>query len=275
MYKSILVQVDADDPASATRVQFAADLAKTCSATLIGAAASLPEPVVEMLASGGAAIAAGVLTEEQDDLARRFAASKAAFDQAMSGAGVAAEWRTTVDFPALAFEALAARADLIVTGPSQTSSAANGYFDYGDLVMRAGRPVMSVPRGVARLGYSIALVAWRNTPEARRALVDAVPLLGLYRAVVLVHVCEGAERTDPSLADAQAFLRGHDVPSTTRVVDVDRRGPAAAIAAAAADAGADLIVAGAYGHTRLREWVFGGVTRELFRGSRVACLLSR
>ena len=70
MYKSILVQVDADDANCAGRIQLAGQLAGECGAMLLGVAAALPEPTIELLASAGAAIAGGVLVSEHDDIYR-------------------------------------------------------------------------------------------------------------------------------------------------------------------------------------------------------------
>jgi nucleotide-binding universal stress UspA family protein len=274
MYKAILVHVDADDANSAGRVQLACQLAGECGATLLGVAAALPQPTVELLASGGAALAGGVLVSEHDDLEERFEAARTQFAHLTAEAGVTTQWRAVTDFPAVGLEAAAARADLIVVGPSRSSSARDGYFDYGDLVMRAGRPVLTVPARVNALAHRHAVVAWRNTPEARRALADAIALLALYSEVTLLHVREGAEAGDGGLEDAQAYLDGHSIFAATKTVDAGRAGAARAIVDFATSVHADLIVAGAYGHTRLSEWAFGGVTRQLFHGSPIACLLS-
>jgi nucleotide-binding universal stress UspA family protein len=275
MYKTILVHVDAGDAGSAGRVQLAAQLAHDCGATLVGLAAALPEPTIELLASGGAAIAAGVLVDEHDDLVAQFAAGKAEFTRLTADTGLSTQWRTIVDFPSIGIEAIAGRADLIVVGPSGASSASNGYFDYGDLVMRAGRPVLSVPHGVSTLSHMSAVVAWRNTAEARRAVSDALPLLTLYAETTLVHVLEAGELRDESLEDARDFLSGHCIVATTKVLTAEHGGPGVTIANFVRAADADLVVAGAYGHTRVREWIFGGVTRQLFQNGRVACMLSR
>lgn len=277
MFKTILVHVDLDDPGTADRIQVAAHLCEDCHATLVGAAASLSEASVELLASGGAAIAAGVLTGEPDQLNERFEVAHKEFARWTAGLPIETAWRTAIDFPAHALGDFAGMADLVVMGPARPSSPANSYLDYGELVMRAGRPVLLVPHGIDRLDRNSAVVAWRNTRESRRALADAVPLLATFGAVTLLHIREAADDANEaaSMADAATFLAGHTIAAATKVIDAGRQSPAQALDEFVRRSQASLIVAGAYGHTRLREWVLGGVTRDLLRQSPVACLFSR
>ena len=116
------------------------------------------------------------------------------------------------------------------------------------------------------------MVAWKECPEAQRAIADALPLLKRAKTVVIVEAQEGADG-DTSLLRAGAFLARHGIGATTRLlareVDVPKQ-----LTDYARHMEADLIVAGAYGHGRLREWIFGGVTRELLTRPPVPCLLS-
>jgi nucleotide-binding universal stress UspA family protein len=277
MYKSILVHVDLDDAGTADRVQLALHLAEDCHATVIGVAASLPPATIELLASGGAAIAAGVMVGAPDDLDERFATARAEFLRWTDGAPVRATWRTAVDFPAPAIASMAACADLLVVGPGRRSSPANSYLDYGDVIMRAGRPVLMVPHGTSRLNQSAAVVAWRNTRESRRALADALPLLATTAAVTLLHVREASDDAEEarSIADAKDFLAAHSIGATVETVDQVRGSSTEALLEFAGGVQAGFLVAGTYGHSRVREWVFGGVSRDLLQDCRIACLFSR
>ncbi len=275
MYKSIMVHVDLDDPATPDRITAAAALANQHRATLLGVAASLPTATIEVLASGGAAIAAGVITGDPHEMDARFATAERLF-QRWAGSGIQTEWRTAVDFPTHAIIGMAARVDLVVVGAARRSTPANSYLDYADVVMRAGRPVLAVPHAGSRFEAETAVVAWRNKRESRRALADALPLLALAGEVHLVHVREttddAEERT--SLADAVKFLEGHCIGSTAHTLEMGSLSPAQRIVEFAARVEAGMVVCGAYGHTRLREWAFGGVTRDLMRHCPVPCLLS-
>ena len=274
MYKSILVHVDPEEPGLVERIQCATRLADDCHATLIGAAAAMPAASVELMAAGATALAAGIATGDPRELDNYFAAGKAEFARWTKDACVQTEWRTAVDFPAPALATMAARADLLVVGPSHRSTPANRRLDGADLVMRAGRPVLVLPDATP-LDHRTAVVAWRNTRESRRALADALPLLSTYGQVNLLHVQEGSEERDTSIADAQAFLAGHTIGATVKVLPPERRSTTERILEFAQRAQADLLVAGAYGHTRVREWVLGGVTRELLAEPPMACFFSR
>ena len=106
------------------------------------------------------------------------------------------------------------------------------------------------------------LVAWKDSREARRAVVDAIPLLSGASEVVVATVDRDATRqAKQSVADVAVFLRRHGIRARAEVVS--EKGDAAALKSLAGSMHADLIVAGAYGHSRLRELVFGGVTRSL------------
>ena len=239
--------------------------------------ACLPLADIELLASGGAAIAGGVLTGEPDQLDAQFAAAHAEFVRWTSGAPIQIAWRTAIDFPAPAIASVAALADVVVVGPARKSSPANSYLDSGDLVMRAGRPVLMVPQGSTTLDRGTVVVAWRNTRESRRALADAMPVDETAAAVTLLHVQEAADDAEElaSIDDARAFVKGHGVEAKVEFVDAGHRPAGQAIAEFAGRAQAGLIVAGTYGHSRVREWAFGGVTRDMLQEARIACLFSR
>src|SRR5262245_58120952 len=114
MYKTILVHVDASDTGSAARVRCAASLAAEHQAELIGIAAGMPLATVEILASGGSALAGGAVTGDPNELDDRFAVAEAQFSRLTANAGIKTAWRTVANFPALALSGIAAVADLIV-----------------------------------------------------------------------------------------------------------------------------------------------------------------
>jgi nucleotide-binding universal stress UspA family protein len=277
MFKTILVHVAVDDPGSSDRIQCAAQLAERGHGTLIGIAARMPPAAVEVVAAGGSIVAGGMDntgTSELDDIFQR---ARSEFHRWAAGFQVRTAWRTAVDFPSAALTAVAAVADLVVAGRGHGSATGEGYVsvDLGDLTMRAGRPVLVVPAGVSRLALANGVVvAWKNTREARRALSDALPILAVAGSVTLVHVREGAGQEPDGLADAVAFLDGHQIGVSTETIE-PANGVAAAIVDHATRSTAGLVVAGAYGHTRLREWAFGGATHDLLAACPIPLLLSR
>jgi nucleotide-binding universal stress UspA family protein len=142
--------------------------------------------------------------------------------------------------------------------------------------MRAGRPVFYVPPEAERLKLDNILIAWKDTREARRAIWDALPLLQKAAEVNVVEIIED-EATSAAVKtrvdDVVAWLGGHNITAhgsaPAAVEDAS-----AQIETIAGTIGADLIVAGAYGHTRFSEWVFGGVTRDLLTKSTHCSVLS-
>ena len=136
--------------------------------------------------------------------------------------------------------------------------------DVSDLLMRAGRPVLIVPARAAGLKLTQALVCWKDSREARRAVVDALPILKACKRVDVVQLVDGpeVEAAQGRLADLRDWFRRHGI-ETNCSASLLSGTEAAHLAAIARDLDIDLIVAGAFGRSRLREWVFGGVTHDL------------
>jgi nucleotide-binding universal stress UspA family protein len=132
-----------------------------------------------------------------------------------------------------------------------------------------------VPPEASTLQARHVLVAWKDTREARRAVLDALPLLRAATDVTVVEIVPHSKEKDAmrSGADVAAWLSRHDVCATSHEVvsDFDSYG---AFEGLLSQNAADLIVAGAYGHSRLQEWIFGGVTRDLLMKARCCCLLA-
>jgi nucleotide-binding universal stress UspA family protein len=182
------------------------------------------------------------------------------------------EWRSMLESPGELLLREARAADLLIVGRSRGVDD----HDPGVILVRAGRPVLLVPDTAAGLPLRRVVVAWKDTRECRRAVRDALPLLQEAKEVLLVEIGEHESRSQAkkTLADVGAYLVRHKVI----VADEMWRQPRASVAAElfqfVEEEKADLIVAGGYGHSRLGEWIFGGVTRELLAASPVCCMLS-
>jgi len=132
--------------------------------------------------------------------------------------------------------------------------------------------MLMVPPRTEHLSAQRIVIAWKDTCEARRAVWDGLPLLKRAEEVFVVAV--GRDATGQGAADVSAYLSCHGV--TSRAVtrpDADAT-VADVLLRMVEDEGADLIVCGAYGHSRIREWIFGGVTYDLLNGASVPCLMS-
>jgi len=114
------------------------------------------------------------------------------------------------------------------------------------------------------------VIAWKDTREARRAVSDALPFLKRARHVTIV----AAEAGEASFFELVRRLERHGVGAQVETIKPSHGHVAAALEDTAAKLGADLIVAGAYGHTRLGEWMLGGVTQDFLTGCSKFLLLS-
>lgn len=150
------------------------------------------------------------------------------------------------------------------------------------LVLQSGRPILVVPPATA--AKSVAervLVAWDQSREAARALGDALPLLERAKQVWVLTIGERADRVlfdgdgrDRRAERALAYLAAHDIPATALNDTAGTLDASEILLSRAADQSADLIVLGAYGHSRLRELVLGGVTRDILSHMTVPVLMA-
>lgn len=176
-------------------------------------------------------------------------------------------------------EVLAAHAravDLIVLDRLQTQDDRGRRLFAGALI-GSGRPVLLVPRGQPLRSQRNVLVAWKESPEAARALHDALPLLRVaHRVEILIvgHADEWSTAQDDGCARLLAHLQRHGVEATLTQVPRTAGTTGATIAAHASDSQAGLIVAGGYSRPRALEQVFGGVTHHLMEQSPVPVLFS-
>lgn len=181
----------------------------------------------------------------------------------------AVEWRSSVlDYGSIVDYVVREMraADLLVASAAEGDAVFDRTrnVDIADMVLRIGKPVLVVGSGVERLDLRSAVVAWRDSKESRRAAQDALPLLARADRVTVVEVAsdENLAAAEARTSDVARWLTGHGIPASSRV-DRSEGNDAAQLAAIARRLGAGLLVGGAYGHARLREWVLGGVTREL------------
>ena len=275
MFRTVLVHVD-NLTASAERTRFAIDLAREFDATLIGLTAGLPRLPIEVYASSLGTVAVGPDYTEFDrqHVEAEFGTSAAAFKKATDGSGLDTDWRAIFESPSIAVAHAAGAADIVVVGAGDQSLLGDfGTPSAGEIVLHTGRPILVVPEGRDRFKQQNVVVAWKDSPEAQRAIADAIPFMKRAATVAVVQVQEEKER-ESSLHDAEAFLVRHGIAAKTQVLQPSGATVADQLIEFARRGQADLIVAGAYGHTRLREWVFGGVTRGLLKRSPIPCLFS-
>jgi nucleotide-binding universal stress UspA family protein len=276
--RSMLVHVDAAER-SGTRLRLALDLAREHGAELTAMYAVSSIAAEYPFAMTGDAAAAAVLLDAEAEIRKR---ARARFDAIVAGSARPA-WCEVDLAPEHALSRQARYADLVVLGqqkPHEEPADGLSRRFAESVLMESGRPGLVVPyidRPASAPVGKVAVVAWKNTPEAARAVGAALPFLQRAQQVHVVCWDEGdGERADPARAplDIEHYLALHDVRAT-----LHRRGDAPAdvgeaLLSFAADVGADLLVMGCYGHGRAREWVLGGATRSILHSMTLPVLFA-
>ncbi|WP_425981566.1 universal stress protein [Brevundimonas sp. TWP1-2-1b1] len=274
-FASLLVYTD-EGPEARTRIALAGEIAGLFKSHLIGIAASMPDvPQVDPYAGG--AMLGETLGLFRDMAETDVGRARTLFWDVVGETADHAEWRGDVGYPSdLVVQALRA-ADLVILGRRDPARSPARSPDPADVLMAAGRPVLIAPPAIAigPLGTP-AVIAWKDCREAQRAVAAALPLLGASSIVHVIEVCtaEQAEDARDRVSDVAIFLGRHGIVASAQTVQGDGGPRSDQIVAFAEDHGAGLIVAGGYGHARLREWVMGGVTHGLLERSPVCLLLS-
>lgn len=270
-FRALLVHVQPDEAAH-PRLSAAAALARRLEATLLGVGAESLQQAIVSDVDGAAPL---WIVELQRQIEADLKAAEEAFRR--ETAGLDARWTQGVTRPAHSLAELARSADLIVAGGSPLRDHdPRRWADPAELVLLSGRPVLVAPPGGGELRAEGVVVAWKDTREARRAVHDALPFLCAAQDVVVTEICDrddfaGAQYRTGSVVEG---LKRHGAPARAKVVTAAPEGVAGELAATAESVGADLIVAGGYGHSRFGEWFFGGVTRDLLRQAERFTLLS-
>ena len=270
-YSTLMVHLELEHP-NDTRLQIAGDLAEQFDAKLIGIAAAAPQP--GHYAEG--AFARGLVEGARSEIKQRMTETEERFRGALQKRVRDIEWRAAMARPTQYVAREARAADLVIVGANRDSVLLDPLrrLDPSDLVMQVGRPIFVVPPEAEYLKLNSVMVAWKDTREARRAVADALPLLHKAKEVNVVEIIAGhADRAAAQnrVNDVAAWLARHDIAAVGKVMhagdeddQIDKIWKH----------GADLVVAGAYGHSRFREWVLGGVTRNLLTRSRHCALLA-
>lgn len=255
-------------------LQAVVPLAARLGAHVVGIhAEALPMPMTTGLGFPDAEF----ITTASDVNRKRAAQLEAQFSARMADAGIASEWRAVESFSgdsAVAARAAARTADLIVTSEADPTEAGNGA-DLDSPLYDTGRPVLLVPLAGMKQGpFSKVLVAWNGTREAARAAFDALPFI-LEADETSVVAVDPDEDMAASAGQLAAAISRHDATVSMTELKSQGRGVADALAEHVGASGADLLVMGAFGHSRLREFLFGGVTRSVLEAMPVATFMAR
>jgi nucleotide-binding universal stress UspA family protein len=275
-YKTILVHCDASRTVN-SRLAAAADVAQRFEARLVGLHAREPFEIASFVEGG---MPVGVLMEAYkagSDATEKTAQS--AYEKATRGRNFPAEWRVTEAFSDDALAVNGRYADLLVIGQADPDDPAGSRNDLPEaMAFATGRPVLVVPQiGAPQSIGKTVLLCWNTSRESARAAADALPFLRAADKVIVLtvdpEVSAGGHGQEPG-ADVALWLARHGVNVTVQREVAADAGIGEVILSRAADCGADLIVMGIYGHSRLREMVLGGVSRTLLSSMTVPVLMS-
>lgn len=273
-YASMLVAVE-EGVESDSRLELACDLAIAFNALLTGlSVGSIAPPLYDPFTGG--AMLGELLTLYRDMAETHVEQSRVRFAEITADRAVEAEWRSGVGYPSEFFCRAARAADLVILG-GRSQLAPDHSPGVADVLMGCGRPVLVVPPTRIRSPVGApAIVAWRDCREARHALTGALPLLQRASSVTLYSVCtpEENETADGEIAEVVRYLARHDIHAEPVIALAGAQPAGRQILDEAMAREAGLIVAGAYGHARLREWALGGVTRDLIADSPVCLALA-
>jgi nucleotide-binding universal stress UspA family protein len=273
-YKTILVHLN-DSRRAEKVLEPAAQLAVRFNAHLIGlhVCSAVPASPIPMASSSLGAIVAAERRNSE--------AIADIFKHMTTGQSYVAEWQLQkVSHLDLAAEVMGRgrAADLIVAGQTDPEWDLSPVLDFPEhLALESGRPVLIIPYAgrYPTIGRRV-VVAWKPARESARAVFDALPLL---LGAEIVHILEIKERADdastlaPDTSIAAALAR-HGLKPELRTSIAPEISIGDEILSRAADLDADLLVMGAYGHSRLRELIFGGTTRHIARHMTLPTLLS-
>ena len=249
-------------------------LGKTHGATLIGVHV---QPAVVVYADATVSMSTEFIVAQQEAFREDARAVEAAFRAKVERAGVPVEWSTsdTGDEPTMRAASTACNvADLVVATQYHESIPAAAGYSPDELVLGTGRPVLIVPvaRDLAPVGKRV-LIAWNGSREASRAAFDCLPLLQSDAELRLITV--DSPRGDATLAAITRSLSRHGLkPQPVSISKTEGRSTAEEILKYAGEFGADLLVLGCYGHSRIMETVFGGATTRILRDMTLPVLMA-
>jgi nucleotide-binding universal stress UspA family protein len=275
MIKDIVVNLGIGERANQAG-DYAVSVAAAFDAHLAGIA-FLYDPIVPI--SGAGYIPADVIESQERDNATAAKAALDRFTAASKRAGISAEPLTmsaSLAGVAEQFSRIARRFDLSIVGQAEPETSAVEDVIAEAALFESGRPVIVVPYIQKEpLKLDQVMVCWDGSRAAARAIGDAVPLLTRSKRVEIVIVAnEPGKKDEIAGADIGAHLARHGLNVEVRRTVLGDIDVADVLLSHAADSGSDFIVMGGYGHSRLREFVLGGVTRSIFRSMTAPVLMS-
>jgi nucleotide-binding universal stress UspA family protein len=274
MLKDIVVNLSSQGPRDFA-AEYATSIAAMFGAHITGVS-FVYEPVIPDGMLGGVPVDLIELQRQENSKAANDAISR--FDAAAKKAGLSAETRlldATFGGAATSFAQISRRFDLVVVGQAQRERGPADDLLIEGALFESGRPLVVVPY-IQRRGITLerVLACWDGSRTAARAIGDAMPLLERAKAVEVVIVAEERKSEEMTGANMNAHLVRHGVAASVKRIAKGDIAIQDALLSYAADSGADFMVMGGYGHSRLREFILGGVTRGILASMTLPVLMS-
>jgi nucleotide-binding universal stress UspA family protein len=254
------------------QIRVAEAIAKRFGGGVVGVSAFAVEPPF---------VAEGVIIEETsaEELKRRradLAAKEGWFRKIVNLPSDKVEWRWDVEYPTSFLVSQARAADLVVVKRRQLRQDQYHYIDSAAAMLRLDRPMLSVPERVTEISADRIVVGWKDTREARLAVQHALSFLIRASRVTIVELCTSDQQdaARSRVRDVSRYLESHGASCQHDVRVQSTESDARCLVRLAREEGADLIVTGGYGHSRLGEWIFGGMTRGLLEEAPICLLMS-
>lgn len=232
---------------------------------------------------GSGALAAGLMDRLQQDEEKRATAARQLFERNCAAAGISigstasglsAEWHVESGEEPRWVATYGLSADLIVAA-RDTSDAVAERSVLEAALLDTGRPLLIPAASPVPASFERVAIAWKPTPQAARAVALAMPFLTRAGEVSVLTVAEAdaAAEERPSGDRLCRNLARHGITATMTTLAPGADGAAATLLSAAAER-AELLVMGGYGHSRLQEWVFGGVTQQVLTAAPLPVLMA-
>ncbi len=275
MIKDLVVNLGGGGAKDVT-AEYAISMAKAYGAHVVGVA-FVYEPVIPGSLLGG--IPTDLIEVQREENAKAAKTAVANFEAAAKAAGVSAEIRlldASIAGASDLFGRIARRFDIAVVGQAPRDQGVSEELLIEGALFGSGRPVIVVPQIQSEpLKLDKVMVCWDGSRPAARAIGDAVPMLERAKAIEIVVVTSERDKSgEITGANMQRHLARHGINVEIKRIAAGSAEVQTAILAHAADSAADFIVMGGYGHSRLREFILGGVTRSILKSMPVPVLMS-
>jgi len=275
MIKDLVVNLGGNGKADVA-ADYAISVAKAYGAHVVGVA-FIYEPVIPGSLLGG--IPTDLIEVQREENAKAAETAVAHFEAAASAAGVSAETRlldASIAGASDLFGRIARRFDIAVVGQAPRDQGVSEELLIEGALFGSGRPVIVVPQTQTKpITLDKVMVCWDGSRPAARAIGDAVSLFERAKAIEIVVVTGERDKSgEITGANMKRHLARHGINVDIKRIAAGSADVQTAILAHAADTGADFIVMGGYGHSRLREFILGGVTRSILKAMPVPVLMS-